>query len=334
MDAENRMRGLGRSCHGPQHDRRLGRGRERVLPQRLPRGVVLPTPAWRTCSPHNCGTRISDVYATRSAVPGYNNSPRKLTHCSFPRGSNRESHYCSRNLFSDSLSHGSVFVYAAFSPGKGGARVRPSGPEFAPPICVLPAGRHGGSGSPSLELRSLLSTRAKPRPAFVSGRGGAGKCHGAFYPFRAFTLPSPSPRNGREHLLDTRPCRHEGVREAPDAPPAHVQAQGAVGMLERAGAPTAASTGLGGGSEGSRGLSPGESGGFVKGRRALGGRGFQWRVGVQPSKGGTVERGGEGRGGEGMQHLETEARVARGWDAGSRRQGPRLARHCRILSLS
>lgn len=25
------------------------------------RGVVLPTPPWRTCSPHNCGTRISDV---------------------------------------------------------------------------------------------------------------------------------------------------------------------------------------------------------------------------------------------------------------------------------
>lgn len=327
MDAENTMRGLGRSCHGPQHDRRLGRGRERVRPQRRPRGVVLPTPPWRTCSPHNCGTRISDVYATRSAVPGYNNSPRKLTHCSFPRGSNRESHYCSRNLFSDSLSHGSVFVYAAFSPGRGGACMCPSGPEFAPPICVLPAGRHGGSGSPSLELRSLLSTRAKPRPAFVSGRGGAGKCHGAFYPFRAFTLPSPSPRNGR-------PCRREGVREAPDAPPARVQAQGAVGMLERAGAPTAARTGLGGGSEGSRGLSPGESGGFVKGGRALGGRGFQWRVGVQPSKGGTVERAGEGRGGEGMQHLETEVRVARGWDAGSRRQGPHLAHHCRILSLS
>lgn len=139
-------------------------------------------------------------------------------------------------------------------PGKvePGARICPSGPEFTPPICVLPAGRNAGSESPSLELRSLLNRRAKPCPAFFSDRGGVGKCHRALYPFIAFILHSLIPQNVMEHLLDVRPCRHEGVREAPDAPPAHVQGQCAVSMQERAGAPTGVSTGLGGASKETR----------------------------------------------------------------------------------
>lgn len=96
-----------------------------------------------------------------------------------------------------------------------------------------------------------------------------------------------------EHLLDARPCRREGVREAPDAPPAHVQGQGAVSTQKRAGAPTGISTGLGRGSK-----ETGRVRWLREGREGTGGEGFSME-----SRGVPIQSrdSGEGRGGEARQ---------------------------------